>query len=445
MENREIEKKIASAYEDIAPDHFAEIINDCHETKGKVITMENRRKKRSWVKYIAGAAAACALMVGGIFGVNVYNAGNAVASTIMLDVNPSIEIELNKNEKVLAVNALNEDAKEVVGTMDFSGNSLEVTVNALIGSLLRNGYISDAANSILVTVHNSDAASGKQMEERLMAEINNILDSNNIDGALLGTTVAQETEVSKLAKQYNITVGKANLIKQIVDQNPVHKFEELVPLSINELNLIAGSSKYTLKDIDAMGTASDTAYIGEAKAKAAAFKDAGVTESALKYVHCEMDWERGVMVYEVEFTDGVNEYDYDINAQTGVIVKSEIEVYDSRDAIDDTDDRYDDDRYDDDRYDDDADDVYDDDDRYDDNDDADDRYDDDADDLYDDDDDADDLDDRDDLDDDCDDILEGRSDDVPFDFRGLPAYIAKAMTEIRVRADGGVGNIVYKK
>lgn len=45
----------------------------------------------------------------------------------------------------------------------------------------------------------------------------------------------------------------------------------------------------------------------------------------------------------------------------------------------------------------------------------------------------------------CDDILSGNTDDVPFEFMGETACIAKAMTPQMTRVDGGIGNIVYRK
>ena len=44
----------------------------------------------------------------------------------------------------------------------------------------------------------------------------------------------------------------------------------------------------------------------------------------------------------------------------------------------------------------------------------------------------------------CDDIMTGNTDDMPYDFMGEKAFLAKALTP-KGRADGGVGNIVYKK
>ncbi len=45
----------------------------------------------------------------------------------------------------------------------------------------------------------------------------------------------------------------------------------------------------------------------------------------------------------------------------------------------------------------------------------------------------------------CDDILTGETDDVTFNYRGQPAYIAKAIDKSFHRLDGGEGNIVYSK
>ncbi len=46
----------------------------------------------------------------------------------------------------------------------------------------------------------------------------------------------------------------------------------------------------------------------------------------------------------------------------------------------------------------------------------------------------------------CEDILIGKADDVPFEFMGQKAYIAKAVDQTTMqRMDGGIGNIVYDK
>ena len=50
----------------------------------------------------------------------------------------SFSLSVNAKEKVLAVEAMNEDARTVLGGMDLTDVSLEVAINALIGSMLQN-------------------------------------------------------------------------------------------------------------------------------------------------------------------------------------------------------------------------------------------------------------------------------------------------------------------
>ena len=103
-----------------------------------------------------------------------------------------------------------------------------------------------------------------------------------------------------------------------------HSFEELAPLSINELNLIADGK--TLSGIASDGAAaSSKAYIGRDAAVDAALGHAGVTRSEVRKLDVDLDYEHGSMVYEVEFKVGTAEYEYDIGAADGDIIWYEIE------------------------------------------------------------------------------------------------------------------------
>ena len=328
MNRRKLENRIKESYKNIAPDITESILLDCDTKKGQIIVMEEKKKRKSFIKYAMSMAAVFMLVIGGFSVSNVYKTNNAVESVIMLDVNPSIEIQVNKSEKVLGVTPLNDDAKIVVGDMDFAGSKLDVTVNALIGSMLRNGYISDIANSILVSVDSNDKTTGEKMQAKLMSEIDSILADGNVDGAVLGQTVSKDNDIQKLAEQYGITIGKAKLIKQITTQNTFYSFEDLVSLSINELNLISESGSTKLENIDSIGTASSSAYVGEKTAKDAAYAHADIKEADVVKVKCELDWEDGAMVYEIDFDTKDFEYEYEIDAKTGKVVKFEKEESD---------------------------------------------------------------------------------------------------------------------
>ena len=142
------------------------------------------------------------ITTGGIWGYGEYQGQNTVASTISLDVNPSIEIRVNKYEKVLEILALNDDAEVVLGDMDFKGSSLDVTINALIGSMLQNGYLDELANSILISVDNQDPALSAALQEKLSQEVNGLLRTNSFTGSVLSQTVSDDDELKTLAQTY---------------------------------------------------------------------------------------------------------------------------------------------------------------------------------------------------------------------------------------------------
>ena len=325
MANKDTEQKIKQAFSNAVPDIRDSILSDCKSQKGAVIIMTDTNKRTFSPRRLAGIAAAFVLLIGGMAGFQTYRANYSVASTVSLDVNPSIEIQVNKKEEVLAVNPRNEDAQIVVGDMDFKGSNLDVAVNALIGSMLRNGYLNELANSILISVDNQDPAKSAELQERLANEINAVLQSGTFDGAVLSQSISADSKLRELADTYGITLGKAQLIQQITQQSAFYSFEDLVPLSINELNLLTESGNLNLANVSSLGTASDKAYIGQEKAKQAAISHAGASADKLTEYEIELDFEHGVMVYEVEFKCEGFEYDYEIDAITGAVLKSEKE------------------------------------------------------------------------------------------------------------------------
>lgn len=147
---------------------------------------------------------------------------------------------------------------------------------------------------------------------------------------------------------------------------------------------VADSARYTLKDCGLKSSTvtvntsdlDNKGRIGIQKARELALAHAGLKDAV--FSEGEYDLDDGI--YELEFTAGGIEYEYEVNAFTGKITSADREHNDDWDAWND-DDRYDDDHDDDDRFDDD----HDDDDRFDD-----DRFDDDHDDDNHDDDDHDD-------------------------------------------------------
>lgn len=340
MTDHELERRLRTTLDHAAPNDLEGVLSRCETGKGTVIDMTNavetKKKKRRWAP-LAAAACLALVLVGGGGGYYYYSANNAVASLVSLDVNPSIQLEVNKNEKVLSATPMNDDGAEILDGMDLKGTQADVAMYAIIGSLLQHGYVDELANSILITVEDDDQVRGEKLQQELTAQADAALANAQVNGAVLAQTLQNSEELSQKAQEYGISTGKAALIQAIVEgSNNTKTFEDLVGLSINELNLLytaqaplegqtSGNEQNTgaanAAPITTSGSASQSAYIGLEAAKEAALKHAGVSASDATFVEAEYDYDDGRMVYEVEFHVKGTEYDYEIDAQTGEVVK----------------------------------------------------------------------------------------------------------------------------
>ena len=72
-------------------------------------------------------------------------------------------------------------------------------------------------------------------------------------------------------------------------------------------------------------TAGQAEYIGLDAAKAVALEDAGVQEASAQFSTAGLDKRNGIDYYDVEFTANGQEYEYDIDAVTGLIIEHSVD------------------------------------------------------------------------------------------------------------------------
>ena len=327
MSERRVKEKLYSAVEHNVPDVLDNILAQCDTRKGDGVMTEKKRKNP--IFKIATAMAAMLVLVVGIIGASQITGLNDVETVIAFDVNPSIEIEVNSRGQVIDVKALNEDAQIVVGTMKFRNVDLEVAVNAIIGSMLKNGYLSVDQNSILVSVHSRNSEKAAALKETISTDITAILDGSNIEASVIVQEYERNEEVDKIAKENKISHGKAKLIARIIKagltdaEGYEYTYERLAALTVNELRVLWNSKDVELDDVQSSGAASETKYLGKAKALELAYVHAAVVVENVVDAEVDMDYEDGIMVYEIEFYADGYEYEYKLNAITGEILVSE--------------------------------------------------------------------------------------------------------------------------
>ena len=351
MTERQLEERLRAALEHAAPNDVEGVLSRCAPRQGGAIPITAARARPKKHRWLPLAAAACLVLAVTGGGVGYYLQSNTVASIISLDVNPGVELTVNRQEKVLSAAPTNEDAVDILDGMELKGTPLDVAMNAIVGSLVKNGYVDELANSILITVEDEDTARGARLQQELTSQADAVLASAQVNGAILSQTFQHNDALQQKADEYGISAGKAALIQTIADSSSgLYPFEALVGLPINDLNLLytslfsfrpadpedigviggsdGSSSVQTLPSsgmIQTSGQASDSAYIGVEAAQAAAFSHAGVSAAQATVLEIDFDYEDGRMVYELEFYANGSEYEYDIDALTGAVVKSQQE------------------------------------------------------------------------------------------------------------------------
>lgn len=317
LDKKKIEQRLCQAVREETPNLLPQILSARNMEKGTVIDMtqalQNQKKKHTVRNWAIAAAAALVLAVGGFAG---YQYQFAVDTAVSIDVNPSIELEVNRQEKVLRATPLNDDAQTILDGMKLEGVNLKTAVNAVIGSMVQNGYFTDEVNSILLSVDNDDEAKRVALQEELTQGVNESLQQLSVNGTVFAQSLNSSAELKALAEQYGISEGKAYWVQMLTAADSTLSADVLAKLSINDLALLAEARNLKY---DYVGTANDTAYIGLEKAKEIAIAKAGGGD----VVSIELDVDHGVMVYEGELIYNNVEYDFDINALDGTILKWE--------------------------------------------------------------------------------------------------------------------------
>lgn len=195
---------------------------------------------------------------------------------LTLSVNPEIRIEYNKDGEVTAISGANADGEGIVSSyQDYVGKNCEVVLEELIVEIHEAGYFVD-----------------------------------DIDG------------------------HKKNIVIQLEPGSVLPDDHFLEDLSRNTQEAVQGldfsSGIVTIDDDDYdpayAKNGKPSHYITLDKAQEIALIQANVNAADAVFADKEFDFDDGVAVFELEFTANGKEYDYDVDAVTGKVLKAQHET-----------------------------------------------------------------------------------------------------------------------
>ena len=317
MTDQEMERKLKNAIERSAPDGLERLLSAVDNGKGaiKMEKTNHLKKKNRWIGLVAAILAVA--LIGGAGGVY-YSRNVAVATVVSLDVNPSIELRVNASQRVLKCLALNGEAGEILSSMsggaDLEGAKLDVAVNAIVGAIVRAGYLDSLSSAILISVEDRDQSRGARLQAELVATVDGVLKTASNSAGVMSQSVTGGRELDKQAQENNISSGKAALVNQVLDLNSSLDFAELSKLSVEELR-------------DLIHIGAPAMLIGRDAAARIAEESAGVSgidDYLTQFTQVDPEIDDPVPNYEVEINWGGKEYKYEIDAFTGEILTSRV-------------------------------------------------------------------------------------------------------------------------
>ena len=235
LENKILEK-VERSIESITPNVLDAVLNNVDKemkdmtttnmTTGTNTATTGTAKKR-YIPFV-GVAVCTALVIGvfaqGFIGKSV----DEIYSTIGIDVNPSIELDLSKDEKVVDVDALNEDGEKVLEGMELEGLEADVAVNAVLGSMVKHGYLNELNGEVLITVDSEDQEMIISLEEELKIAAEDTLKEQNIDPTVVAQKVSEnKSTVKKLESKLDVSRGTANLLLNLVAKHDPSNLENI--------------------------------------------------------------------------------------------------------------------------------------------------------------------------------------------------------------------------
>ncbi len=288
-------------------------------------------KRRSWIIGGTLAASLALIMSGmllllGLLG-NVPIVPEGPTTTIVFDVNPSLSMEVNTEDRVIAVTALNEDADAVVSELDVLDAPLDDAVDAIVDSLMRHGYLTASQNSILISVDAADGEASDSLQRRIADRIAAYLAEGEIEASVI-TQDFDKDETSSSTSDHATSAAKAGFIQKILDAGIVdayglsYTYEQLEALTINDLKLLLQCKGIRVSGLTVWGSDDTAAILSPEEAMSIVMADCGMDAEEVRGMRIVFDILPLVKspVYQVHFVANGTRWEYCLLAGTGDII-----------------------------------------------------------------------------------------------------------------------------
>jgi hypothetical protein len=171
---------------------------------------------------MASAAAMFFVVMGLGYGVYSYN---SPFSYIDMDINPSVEITANRYNRIIDIEALNDDGNKLINKESFKNKSLKEGLEGLLQNAIEEGYIKDNLdNAVMLTVSSKNEVKAAEVENSIKITAEEGL--KKVDK--VANLVVEKVSIQRHedARRIDISPGKLLLIERLQEVDSAIKLED---------------------------------------------------------------------------------------------------------------------------------------------------------------------------------------------------------------------------
>ncbi|ACS99990.1 anti-sigma factor domain-containing protein [Paenibacillus sp. JDR-2] len=207
--------------------------------------LPRRKPKRAY--WYSGAAAAILLFFIPFFYLTTAEA-HPVVAYVSLDINPSIELGVDKQQRVQELNGLNRDGQAIVSKISYKGKSLEAVAASIMSTVAAEHFLDKPDKDIVITSYMlEDKSPGQELEKTVTAAVDQKVKETikQIDAAKEPnvTVLSVPTEVREEASANGISSGKMAVYLMAKDEGYNIELEQIKGQSLAEATKSVGGVK----------------------------------------------------------------------------------------------------------------------------------------------------------------------------------------------------------
>lgn len=189
-------------------------------------------QQTNWFKY--GFIAAAFLLLFMLPGYHLLN--KQAIAYVALDINPSIELAVDKNINIIKAQGLNDEGSQVVSRTDVSGMNLYEGLPVLVQQAIRDGYLAEEQDNVVLTTITTvkDQPTSQISKHKVEVAIKEpIKELQNISASV----VIEESDMDNRdgAQRVGLSTGKYLLYQAAQEQGCKVTLEEVKNQNIQQL------------------------------------------------------------------------------------------------------------------------------------------------------------------------------------------------------------------